>query len=103
MAEKRKTKAARSHSSVLSRFGCDLLSYDFKVPLSSFDPEGFSRAIGLSGTKQWNVIYNPKDHVRHHYHVHFDGKLSDNEVTSRLNTIITSGTLEREEAPLPRP
>jgi hypothetical protein len=82
MAEKRKPKVSesRSHSSVLSRFGCDLLSYDFTVPLSSFDSEGFSRAIGLSGKKRWGMIYNPKDHAKHHYHIHFDGTLSDDEV-----------------------
>jgi hypothetical protein len=49
--------------------------------LSSFDPEGFSRAIGLSGKKKWSAVYNPKDHARHHYHVHFDGSLSNEEVT----------------------
>lgn len=83
MAEKREPRAAdgRSHSSVLSRVGCNLVSYDFTVPLSSFDREGLSRAIGLSGNEnRWSRIYNPKDHAKHHYHVHFDGTFSNDEV-----------------------
>jgi hypothetical protein len=83
VGKKRKSTVSKSrgYSSVLSRVGCNLVSYDFTVPLSSFDREGFSRAIGLSNNEnRWNRIYNPKDHAKHHYHVHFEGSFSVDEV-----------------------
>jgi hypothetical protein len=78
------TTRVRTHASVLKKFSCRSISYEFSVPKGSFDWSRFYEETGLEGEDvSWGTVFEAK-RPSSAYHVHFNGNIDDDEVTLTL-------------------
>lgn len=64
--------ARRVRSGILKQFHCEVISYEFIVPMAAFNRRAFSKKTGLKLGERWSAGIYPKDPASG-YHVHFKG------------------------------
>lgn len=76
----KRTKGIRPGSGLLSQFHCESVIFNFTFPADAFNRKAFSRKTGLKVGDRWNTGIYPTD-SRAGYHVHFKGRLGQDEVS----------------------
>ncbi len=89
MSAKSKPAAPRKRSepkhpvSVLGQFHCDVVRYEFNVPIASFKTKQFSRKTGISQGDTWSAVL-ASDASQSGYHVHFSGSVGKDLIRARI-------------------
>jgi hypothetical protein len=80
---KHRKKPEQYALSILGQFHCDLVRYDFNVPLDLFKTKAFSKETDLKVGDHWAAVL-PSDDARSGYHVHFTGQLDKEHAHLRV-------------------
>lgn len=62
-------------TSVLKQFQCEHVSYEFDVPMETFDAKLFFKTTGIEADS-WSAVLNPRKPGTG-YHAHFSGNIED--------------------------
>jgi len=84
-----KASTPKKPQSVLKRFDCESVHYEFRIPIGLFNARRFSARTRIKTGERWSAVIRCKN-PKNAYHVHFNGSVGDKYV--RMTVSYWDGT-----------